>query len=340
MLTLVIVLPIAVALVAGVIEYRFVRPPKPARGDAQDADREQRLSFLAESLAYLGALLVLIGAGIVTQQRWLHLTNSERVVILTAVTLALLLGGFAVRWLVYSQVHRLTETLWLGSVASAAASTATAMAGVTGHRAGETVLAVSAQLTVYTLILWFLCRRELLAVSIFAGLIGTLCSGITEASGGKAPWLAVALGLWLLGIAWAIIGVVYPQPLGTSVAAGAALALLAPGIAVHTHPWVYAVGIVTAVAVMASSVPLKNIVMLAFGSVALFSYITGTVFRFAERTLGVAEMLIIVGGVLICLAIVTVWLSRLTRSGDTVPGSHPANDGNRAAGVTDHGQAH
>jgi hypothetical protein len=315
MLTLVIVLPVAVAVVGGVIDYRVLGLAQPAAGQARRDQAEQRISLIAESLAYVGTLIALAGAVIVTQRRWVHMTNSDRAEIFAGVTLILLVAGFAVRWTVRSKVHRLTETLWLASVASAAAATAIAASGGHGQRVSVTVLAVSAQLTVYTLILWFLCRRELLAVVMFAGLIATLCSGITVIASHAAPWLAVALGVWLLGIAWAVLGVVYPQPLGTSLPAGAAVALLAPAIAVHQHAWVYVVGIVTAGAVLAASIPLKNIVMLAFGSCALFAYLTATVFRFADRTLGAPETLLVVGGLLICLALLTAWLSRLTRDG-------------------------
>ena len=335
MLTLVIVLPVAVALIAGAVEHQFLnlrkRAAEQARADRSGPGGGPRVSVAAESLAYAGALLVLGGGAVVTQRRWLHLANSERAEILAGAALILLLAGFSVRWVAASPADRLTETLWLASAAATAAATATATAGVQGQSVGVTVLAVSAQLAVYSFILWIFCRRELLAVLMFAGLVATLCSAIAvTVTGSGKPWLAVALGLWLLGIAWAVLGLVYPQPLGTSVTAGAAVALLGPAVAVHQDAWVYAIGIVTAGAVLAASIPLKNVVMLVFGSCALFGYLTAAVFRFADRTLGGAETLMIAGGLLIFLAAVTVWLGRLTRPpGETTgsgfrPGRKPA----------------
>jgi hypothetical protein len=320
MLTLVIVLPVAVALVLVAVDRWFAGRARPA-ADQPGRGGDRDVSFFGESLAYVGVLLVLLGGAIAAQQRWLHLSNSERVVILTSIALVLLVAGFAVRWLASPTGYRLTETVWLASAAAAAGATATSAAGVHGQRAGVTVLAASAQLAVYSLLLWFLSRRELLAVVMFAGLVVTLGSAVVvTTTSGRAPWLAVALGLWLLGLAWAVLAVVYPQPLGTSLTVGAAVALLGPAVAVHPYPWVYGIGIVTAAAVMAASIPLKNVVMLAFGSVALFGYLTATVFRFADRTLGAAQTLLIVGGVLICLAAVTVWLGRLTRPPGTTTG--------------------
>lgn len=115
----------------------------------------------------------------------------------------------------------------------------------------------------------------------------------------------------------------YPQPLGTSVTVGAAIALAAPAIAVHDFGWVYAIGVLTAAAAMAVSIPLRNIVMLAFGSCALFGYITATVIRYADRTLNVAEILMVIGGLLIGLAVATVRLSRAAKASG--PGTGPAS---------------
>ncbi len=337
MLTLVIILPVAVALVAGAVEHQFLdlrkRAAELAAADPPGQDSGPRVSLAAESLAYVGALLILAGGAIVTQRRWLHLANSERVEILAGAALILLLGGFVVRWVTASPADRLTETMWLASAAAAAGATATASAGGHGHSGGVTVLVVCAQVAGYAFILWILCRRELLAVVMFAGLVGTLCSAIAvTASGSRAPWLAVALGLWLLGIAWAVLGLVYPQPLGTSVIVGATVALLGPAVAVHQDAWVYVVGIVTAAAVLVASVPLKNVVMLAFGSTALFGYLTAAAFRFFDRSLGGAETLMITGGLLIILAALTVWLGRMTRPAGETTASDFRGGGRSPAG--------
>jgi hypothetical protein len=167
-------------------------------------------------------------------------------------------------------------------------------------------------LALYSAALWLLCRREILMVAAFAGLISAFCGAIQVASGGATPWLTVSFGLWLLGVAWVILGWVYPEPLGTSVAAAAAVALIAPAIAVHSAGWVYVVGIATAAAVMAAGVPMRQVVLVAFGSCALFSYITAVVLQYADRSLGAPASLVIIGLVLIGLAVLTVRLGRAT----------------------------
>jgi hypothetical protein len=71
---------------------------------------------------------------------------------------------------------------------------------------------------------------------------------------------------------------------------------------------------------------LKNIVMLAFASCALCGYLTATILRYTDRTLGMAETLMLVGALLIGLALVTVRLARtagdfLARAERPKPGS-------------------
>lgn len=118
-----------------------------------------------------------------------------------------------------------------------------------------------------------MCRREMLLVAMFAGLVGALCGAIPIVMADATAWLAVGLGRWLIGIAWTALGWLYTEPLGTSIAAGADLALVGSAIAVHQTDWAYLIGIVTAAAVIAVSVPLRNVVLAAFGSCAQLGYI-------------------------------------------------------------------
>jgi hypothetical protein len=303
---------VAVGSLAGAIEYWLWMQHQS--GDEHDhAQRDPRyLSFATESLAAIGTILVLAGSGVAISQHWLHVTNSGKVAILASVAVCLLIAGFLVRWLTGSVTHRLTQLMWTASAMCLAGTAAFAAAGVYRQPGAVNATVIGAVLAGYSAALWLLCRRELLMVTAFAGLISAFCGAIQVPSAGATPWLTVALGLWLFGGAWLILGWLYPQPLGTSVAAGAAIALIAPAIAVHDAGWVYVVGIATAVAVMAAGAPLRNVVIVAFGSLALFCYTTAVIFRYADHSLGVPASLVIIGLVLIGLAVVTVRLGRAT----------------------------
>jgi hypothetical protein len=69
---------------------------------------------------------------------------------------------------------------------------------------------------------------------------------------------------------------------------------------------------VTAAAAMAASVPLRNVVLLAFGSCGLLGYVVATVLRYADRSIGMSGSLVIIGLTLISLAIVTIRLGQRT----------------------------
>jgi hypothetical protein len=67
----------------------------------------------------------------------------------------------------------------------------------------------------------------------------------------------------------------YVEPLWVTVPSGVILALIAPSLAAGEHGWVYVIGIATAAAAMAASVPLRNTPLLALGTLAMFGYVTG-----------------------------------------------------------------
>src|SRR6185437_16362447 len=100
--------------------------------------------------------------------------------------------------------HRLTELMWCASVACATAAAAFAAVGIYREAAAVAVLVTGVVVAVYSALLWLLCRREILMAAAFTGLISALCAVIPVLAADAAPWLAVGLGLWLLGLAWTV----------------------------------------------------------------------------------------------------------------------------------------
>jgi hypothetical protein len=322
MLILITLLFVAVAAVAGAVEYwlwlqrRSSTHPAEQDPDQRAERREQRrVSLVIESVATVGAMLVLAGSGVSISQRWLLVTDWGRVGILAGVASGFLIAGFLVRWFTASATQPLTELMWCASAGCITAASVIAAAAIYGQPAAMTLLIASGTAAIYSMALWLMCQREMLLVVALAGLVGALCGAIPVAIADATPWLAVGLGLWLIGLAWIAVGWVYPEPLGTSITVGAVLALVGPVIALHQTDWAYLVGIATAAAVMAVSVPLRNVVLVAFGSCALLGYITAVVLQYADRWVGVPESLVIIGLVLIATAIVTVRLGRASHRG-------------------------
>lgn len=322
MLMLITLLFVAAAAVAGAVEYWLWLQRRSATHPAgQHRDRhteqhtERRVSLVTESVATVGAILVLAGSGVSISQRWLLVTDWGRVGILAGVAIGFLVAGFGVRWFTASASQPLTELMWCASAGCVTGATAIAAAAVYRQPAAMMLLIASGTAAIYSIALWLMCRRQILMIIAFAGLVGALCGAIPVVVADATPWLAVGLGLWLIGIAWTALGWLYPEPLGTSITVGAVLALIGPTIALHETQWAYLVAIVTAAAVMAVSVPLRNVVLVAFGSCALLGYIAAVVLEYADHWVGVPESLVVIGLVLIGLAIVTVRLGRASHQG-------------------------
>src|SRR5215469_2406152 len=272
MLALITLLFVAVAAIAAAVEYWLRLQRRSGAGSQADKDSDPRpvrpISLASESLATAGAILVLAGSGVAISQHWLLVPNWGRVGILASVALSFLVAGLVVRWLTASVSQPLTELMWCASAGCVAAATAIASAAVYRQPVAVTVAIAGGALALYSVTLWLLCRREILMVAALAGLIGGFCGAVAALVTYGPLWLVVGLGLWMIGIAWTTLGWLYPEPLGTSLAVGVALALAGPAVAVHEQSLAYVVGIATGVAAMAVSVPLRNVVVAAFGSCA------------------------------------------------------------------------
>jgi hypothetical protein len=143
---------------------------------------------------------------------------------------------------------------------------------------GVTAVVIGMAISVYSATLWLVRRRELQLVALFAGLTIAVCAAIITIAGDAGPRLAVALGLWALGIGWVIVGRQYPHPLWSTMRLAIVIAPIGPSVAVWSHGWVFAIGILTAAVAMAvSATPVRSITLLVAGTFTLFGYVGAAV---------------------------------------------------------------
>ncbi|MHB1817113.1 MAG: hypothetical protein ACYCO9_03615 [Streptosporangiaceae bacterium] len=275
----------------------------------------RRIPLLTESLGYLGVLLVLASVGAGLGERWNGLASWQRSGALAVIALVLLAIGLWLRQFTDRVAERFTGFCWFVSTAAAAAAVGVGVHELGGQAAAGTAIAVGATVTAYSTALWLLRRRELQMMTFFAGLIVVICASVPAVSGAALPWLTVPLGLWMLGIAWAILGWQYPDPLWTSLPFGAVVALVAPAAAIWRYDWMFATGIATAAAVMVASVRFRSRVLLAFGAVAEFGYLTAALVYYSRGLLGIPESLAITGAILLLLAALSARLRRAIGGG-------------------------
>ena len=305
---------VIVALIFGGFYYWARRQGLLTTGQAAGGKQgTRRISLLTEAVAYIGAVLILAGGIATVGQQWHSIPPWGRVGITAGAAVFFLLAGLIVRRVHEPAIQRLTDVVWFLSVAAAGWAVGVAAHDVYGNTAQVTALAVGIGVTVYAAALWLARRHALENFAVFAGLIVTICGTIVTIDSSPSP-LAFALPLWGFGLAWVWLGWRrYVEPLWVTVPSGVMLALIAPSLAAGEYGWVFAIGIATAAAAMAASVPLRNTPLLALGTLAMFGYVTGVVVRYFHQSLGVPGALAITGVLILGLAAVTARLLRATR---------------------------
>jgi len=314
-----LIVPVVIAaLIFGGFYYWARRLGLLTSGQAAEGEQgTRRISLLTEAVAYVGVILLLAGGAAGIGQRWNGIPGWGHVGVCAGAAVFFLLAGIIMRRVREPAIQRLSGVVWFLSVAGVAAAVGLAAHEVYGNNnAAVTALAVGAAVAVYAAALWLVRRGALQNLAVFAGLVVTIlgiAGIIVTVAGGARParWLAFALALWVFGLAWAGLGWQrYAEPVWVTIPCGVILALIAPSLAAGDHGWVYAIGIATAAAAMAASVPLRNVPLLALGTLAMFSYVTSVVVRYLHQSLGVPSALAITGVLIIGLAVVSARLMR------------------------------
>jgi hypothetical protein len=303
------VIVVAVGLIFGSFYYWARRQGLLA---AEGEQGPRRVSLLTEAVAYVGAVLLLAGGIAGLSQRWNGIGGWGRVGVLAGAAVLFLVTGIFLRRAGEPAIQRLAGVVWFLSVACVGGAVGIATYDVYGNTGAVTVLAVGAGAAVYAAALWLVRRRASQNAALFAGLVTALCGTIaTSAAPGPVPALAYALPLWGFGLGWAWLGWQrHVEPIWVTMPCGTILALIAPGLAAGEHGWVYAIGIATAAAAMAASVPLRNTPLLVLGTLAMFGYVTSAVIRYFHQSLGVPAALAVTGALILGLAAVSARLMR------------------------------
>jgi hypothetical protein len=308
MLGLIPVVVLAAAVCSG-FYYWLSRRGETATG-REGARQRRSVSLLAESLAYGGATLILVGGGVAVGEAWQDITALGRVGIFAAAALFFLAVGLIVVRIGEAAIQRMESVVWFISSACAGAAAGFAAGGLYGSSGPVAVLVAGVTLAAYSAVLWLVRRRELQLVAMFAGVTLAVGASLITIAGSAGPRLAISLGLWALGAGWVIVGWQYPQPLWSTVPLAIAITLIAPGIAVWQYSWVYAIGIGTAGAAMIVAVSHRRTALLAAGTLALFGYVTSVVVRYFHASLGLPTTLAACGVLLLAFAVVMAHIRR------------------------------
>jgi hypothetical protein len=307
------VIVVAVGLIFGSFYYWARRQGLLAAGSAAAGEQgTRRVSLLTEAVAYVGAVLLLAGGIAGLSQRWNKIGGWGHTGVLAGAAVLFLVTGIFLRRADEPAIQRLAGVVWFLSVLCAGGAVGIAAYDVYGNTGAVTVLAVGSSATVYAAALWLVRRRAAQNAALFAGLVTAICGTIATSAGpGPVPALAYALPLWGFGLGWSWLGWQrHVEPIWVTMPCGTILALIAPGLAAGEHGWVYAIGIATAAAAMAASVPLRNTPLLALSTLAMFGYVTSAVIRYFHQSLGIPAALAVTGALILGLAAVSARLMR------------------------------
>jgi hypothetical protein len=277
-----------------------------------------RVSPGVEALAYVGGILLAVGAGMLIARLWHGLGVGGRIGVLAgAATLVVVVGTVVgesdgVTW-------RLRGFLWaLGTVGFAAVAGifVVEVLKVTGEAVGVTVAGTTA---VVSAGLWQLRNRPLQHALTLLGLAIALGTGIAWAQGPGAHGLLIGLALWLVGGMWAWLGWrdrIPPAALGFLL--GVVLTLVGSGIVNAQVSWLAPLlGLATAGAWVAVGVVRSERVALAPGLVGVFVFLPWTLARFFGGTVGAPVVAMVSGALLLGVVLLLV---RRGRDGHGDPG--------------------
>lgn len=291
----------------GIADFEASRAPERPRA---------RISPAVEALAYVGGILLAVGAGMLIARFWKGLGVGGRIGVLgVAATLTAVVGAVvgeadAVAW-------RLRGFLWaLASVGFAAATGlfASEVLDVSGEPLAFTVAGVGGAVS---LGFWRLRDRPLQHVSTFLGLAVALGTGVAWAGGTNRPGLAIGLALWALGATWAFFGWhewIPPSALGFLL--GVALTLIASGIVTgQIEALAPVLGLATASGWVALGVARSERLALVPGVLGVFVYLPWTLGYFFGGTLGAPVVAMVSGAALLVVVLVLVRHGRDGRDG-------------------------
>lgn len=286
--------------------------------EGRHAAAEGRVPLIAEALGYLGAALALAAGIAALGQEWNRLSGAARLGALGGGTAVLLVGGSFARSKEEPAIVRLGSVLWFLSAMVGLWFAATLLDEAFSLTGEQQQLGTGIATALYAGILYLVRRRALQQAALAVGCVtafvslGDIVSPIPQSPWEIEQWIGPSL--WLLGVVWIALawsGVLVPRRTGYGI--GAAIALVGPFLRGEALLDLgVALGIGTAVALLAASVRLRETVLLGAGAVGLFAHLVVALGEYFGDTIGMPLVLLASGVLLIAIALASLRLRRFT----------------------------
>ncbi len=269
----------------------------------------RRLSIGAELATYLGVVLVVAGAGVVTNRVWGDIGLGGRVVLGLVAAAFGFAGGWALQRVGEPGITRLAGFLWLCGTAGAAMAAAVLADRFDHGRGWATVLSAGAVVAAISIGLWRNRERPLQFVSSVAGLV-MVVAGALNGTGWTVHPIGVGTLLWVASVALAVGGATVVRPGVVAVVLGQLGATLgALLITPDQHALGLTLGLVAGAAGLGYGVGRRETLVIAVGVAAFFS-ITVRLLGLYLRGPAAALVSVLIGVALVAVALGRTWSRR------------------------------
>jgi hypothetical protein len=278
-------------------------------------------ALLGEVAGYVGAPAAATAAGIIVARS--SLGTAGRMLVAGLFVAVLLAVGFAVGD-VEKRVVRLRSVMWFGAVLAwfALVEILVFDVGGLGSRTGVVVASILA--TAGAGPVWWLCRRSLQQIAVFLSLVAVVTAiAFPTPSLSGFDTTTVGVLVWLLGLAWLILGargLVLPRR--TALVVGTITALLAPVYLLRTGSSIggEVLGFVTAVGVFVAGGRFDDRAVEGLAIVGLAATSSAVVAEHLRDPEALAVVALLVG---LGLLGVTIWLTRPSSGAPLAGGPAP-----------------
>jgi hypothetical protein len=232
---------------------------------ATSTDRGRSESLATEALAYVGGVLVLVAGTVLTGNYWEQLPLPARVGLLGAVWAVLLGTGARIGGARSGAASRARAVLWALSTVAFAGLVAVAAHDVLDVAGRDLGTVVAAGTAVEAAVLWWVQRSVLQHLVLLAAVLATAAATTMQFTAAGPPVGGV---LWCTAVLWAVLAWTgYLEPRRAGYLAAAAAALYAALVVTFEADWGHALTVGTAFVVVVLAVLLRDLVLLAIGTV-------------------------------------------------------------------------
>lgn len=263
----------------------------------------RRRSLAIEALGYLGGMIVVVAALLLTSMFWDRMTDAVRLGILVVVAVGVLAAGAAVPSAGRGANSRLRTVLWLAATAASAGAIGLAVAEYTALDGARSTLVTAAGTFVIAAILWLVHRVLLQQVATFVALVVATSAAFATVDEQATPGFAI----WVIGACWLALGQLrWLQPRGAVRVLGAVTALGGLLFSVDMDSGIV-LGLVTATGLVVFAVLVTDLPLLIVGAIGMLAYVQIAMVTWLDNSLAAVVALLLIG---LGLVAVALWVAR------------------------------